>query len=157
MGETKDVVNKMVCFDLAEELGELLGVNPVWDDEYVVYGLGDDLIELSFDLDNGGWTIATDEGAGDYGIVRLPNKAPELMAEMSEIIEGIEDDLGGKVDQACSELEDQMFREYPYLSNYWLKLFYSSEDFVFDPDGEEAKLFDPDPLGLKGRPKEEKK
>lgn len=61
------------------------------------------------------------------------------------------------VDQARSDLEDQMFREYPDLSNYWLRLFYGPEDFVFDPDGEEAKLFDPDPLGLKGRLKEEKK
>ena len=85
MGETKDVVNKMVCVNLADELGQVLGVNPVWEDEYVTYGLGDDLIELSFNLDNGCWAIATDDG--DYGIVRLPKEAPDLMAGMSETIE----------------------------------------------------------------------
>lgn len=89
MDETKEAIaEKMKCFDLAGELGKVLGVNPVWEDERVTYGLADDLIELSFDLDNGCWTIATDEGAGDYGIVRLPKEAPELMAGMSETIEG---------------------------------------------------------------------
>lgn len=52
------------------------------------------------------------------------------------------------VDQVRCDLEDQMFYEYPYLSNYWLNLFYGPET-DFDPDGEEAKLFDPDPLHLK--------
>lgn len=60
------------------------------------------------------------------------------------------------VEQARCELEDQMFREYPYLSNYWLKLFYGPEDLIFDPNSEEAKLYDPDQLGLKGRLKEER-
>lgn len=87
MDETKVIAEKMKCMNLAQELGKVLGVNPVWEDEYVTYGLADDLIELSFDLDNGCWTIATDEGAGDYGIVRLPAEAPDLMAGMSETIE----------------------------------------------------------------------
>lgn len=59
------------------------------------------------------------------------------------------------VDQAMCELESQMFRENPDLSNYWLKLFYGPEDLVFDPDSEEAKRYEPDPLGLKDRLKEE--
>lgn len=88
MDETmKAVAKQMKCFDLAEQLGKALGVNPVWEDEYVTYGLSDDLIELSFDLKSGCWTIATDEGAGDYGIVRLPAEAPDLMAGMSETID----------------------------------------------------------------------
>ena len=52
------------------------------------------------------------------------------------------------LDQARCDLEDQMFREYPYLSNYWLKLFYGPET-NFDPNGKEAKLYEPDPLHLK--------
>lgn len=88
MDETKEAIaEKMKCFDLAGELGKVLGVNPVWTDKCVVYELADDLIELSFDLDNGCWTIATDEGAGDYGMVRLPAEALDLMAGMSETIE----------------------------------------------------------------------
>ena len=80
-----NAVDLMKCADLAAHLGHILGVNPVWEDEFVNYELADDLIELSFDLDNGCWTIATDEGAGDYGMVRLPKEAPELMAGMSEL------------------------------------------------------------------------
>lgn len=85
MDETKVIAEKMKCMNLAAQLGLILGVNPVWEDEYVTYGLGDDLIELSFDLDNGCWTIATDEG--DYGHIHLPKEAPDLMAGMSETIE----------------------------------------------------------------------
>lgn len=59
------------------------------------------------------------------------------------------------IEQARCELEDQMFREYPYLSNYWLKLFYGPET-DFDPDSEEAKCYEPDPLHLKNATKEEK-
>lgn len=92
MDETKVIAEKMKFIVLAEQLGLILGVNPVWEDEYVTYGLADDLIELSFDLDNGCWTIATDEGAGDYGIVRLPKEVPYLMAGMSESIEEKSDD-----------------------------------------------------------------
>lgn len=58
------------------------------------------------------------------------------------------------VDEAMCDLEGQMFRENPYLSNYWLKLFYGSET-NFDPDGEEAKRYEPDPLHLKKTTKEE--
>lgn len=60
------------------------------------------------------------------------------------------------LDRARCELENQMFWENPYLSNYWLNCFYGPE-MDFDPDSEEAKLYKPDPLGLKGRLKEEKK
>ena len=60
------------------------------------------------------------------------------------------------VEQARCELEDQMFREYPYLINYWLNLFYGPEDLVFDPNSEEAKLYEPDPLHLKKAVKEER-
>lgn len=59
------------------------------------------------------------------------------------------------VDQARCELEDQMFQENPYLSNYWLNLFYGPEN-DFDPDSEEAKRYEPDPLHLKKMAKEEK-
>lgn len=59
------------------------------------------------------------------------------------------------VEQARYELEDQMFREYPDLSNYWLKLFYGPE-IDFDPNSKEAKLYEPDPLHLKKTTKEER-
>lgn len=86
MDETmKAVAKQMKCFDLAGELGKVLGVNPVWKDEFVNYELGDGLIELSFDLKFGCWLIATDED--DYGTVRLPKEAPDLMAGMSETID----------------------------------------------------------------------
>lgn len=49
------------------------------------------------------------------------------------------------VEQARCELEDQMFREHPYLSDYWLNCFYGPE-MGFDPDVEEAKRYDPDPV-----------
>lgn len=48
-----------------------------------------------------------------------------------------------------------MFRENPDLSNYWLKLFYGPE-IDFDPNSEEAKRYDPDPLHLKKTTKEER-
>lgn len=59
------------------------------------------------------------------------------------------------IDQVQCELENQMFRENQNLSNYWLKLFYGSETDL-DPDSEEAKLYEPDPLHLKKTTKEEK-
>lgn len=58
------------------------------------------------------------------------------------------------IDQVQCELENQMFRENPNLSNYWLKLFYGPET-DFDPDSEEAKRYEPDPLHLKKATKEE--
>ena len=61
------------------------------------------------------------------------------------------------VERACSDLEDQMFREYPHLSNYWLNLFYGPEDSAFDPNSEEAKHYEQYPLGLDGGLKEKKK
>lgn len=86
MDETKAVAEKMKCFDLAGELGKVLGVNPVWEDNCVNYEeLADGLIELSFDLKYGCWLIATSED--DYGLFRLPKEAPDLMAGMSEAID----------------------------------------------------------------------
>lgn len=35
MGETKEIVEKMVCVNLAEELGKVLGVDPVWKSDHV--------------------------------------------------------------------------------------------------------------------------
>lgn len=61
------------------------------------------------------------------------------------------------IEQARSDLEDQMFREYPHLSNYWLNLFYGPEDLAFDPNSEEAKHYEQYPLGLGDGLKEEKK
>lgn len=60
------------------------------------------------------------------------------------------------ISQARCNLEDQMFRENPYLNNYWLNCFYGPE-MDFDPNGEEAKRYEPDPLGFDGGLKEEKK
>ena len=85
MGETKDVVNKMVCVNLAEELGELLGVNPVWKSDHVTYmiysdELDDDCVGLSFCLNDGSWIIAAEA----YGCIHLPKEALDLMAGMSE-------------------------------------------------------------------------
>lgn len=83
-----DAIDLMKCADLAARLGKILGVNPVWEDEYVIYrdgsddDYGDDLIELSFGLENGCWGITT----GDYGFINMPKEAPALMAEMSEMI-----------------------------------------------------------------------
>lgn len=86
MNETKAVAEKMKCIDLAGQLGKVLGVTPVWEDEFVNYEeLGDGLIELSFDLKYGCWLIATSED--DYGLFRLPKEAPDLMAGMSEAID----------------------------------------------------------------------
>lgn len=85
MDKTKAIAEKMKCMDLAGQLGKALGVNPIWEDEYVTYGLGEDLIELSFDLRYGSWIIATDDD--DYGLFRLPKEAPDLMAGMSETID----------------------------------------------------------------------
>lgn len=97
MDETKAIAEKMKCMDLAEELGKLLGVNPVWESDHVTYmiysdELDDDCVGLSFDLNDGSWVIA----AESYGCIRLPAEAPDLMAGMSETIEGTEDELGGK-------------------------------------------------------------
>lgn len=86
MDETKKTIaKKMKCFDLAGQLGKVLGVTPIWEDNCVNYELGDGLIELSFDLKYGCWLIATSED--DYGLFRLPKEAPDLMAGMSEAIE----------------------------------------------------------------------
>lgn len=95
MGKTKVIVETMRCVNLAGELGKVLGVNPVWEDKYVVYGLDDDYedeldddyIQLAFDLENGRWVIVTD----DY-FIDLPKDAPDLMAGMSETIEETEDE-----------------------------------------------------------------
>lgn len=86
MDETKKAIAEQIeCANLAEQLGKVLGVNPVWKDAYVIYrvGLDDDYIELSFDLETGRWGIATHISGALY----LPKEAPDLMAGMSETIE----------------------------------------------------------------------
>lgn len=88
MDETKAIAEKMKCFDLAEELGKALGMNPVWKSDHVTYmiysdELDDDCIGLSFDLDDGSWVIAAEA----YGFIKLPKEATELMAGMSETID----------------------------------------------------------------------
>lgn len=94
MGETKEIVEKMVCVNLAEELGKVLGVNPVWKSDHVTYMIysdeldDDDCVGLSFDLNDGSWVIA----AESYGCIHLPAEAPDLMAGMSETIEEESDD-----------------------------------------------------------------
>ena len=88
-----NAADMLKCMDLVEQLGIILGVNPIWKDDYVSYsvGLDDDYIELSLDLDDGSWGITT----GDHGFI-LPKEASELMADMSNLVEGEEDDLGEK-------------------------------------------------------------
>lgn len=83
MDKTKAIVEQIECIDLAEELGELLGVNPVWEDNSVNYKLDANYATLWFDLESGCWGIFTDV----CGVVRLPKEAPDLMARMSETIE----------------------------------------------------------------------
>lgn len=87
MGETKEIVNKMVCVNLAEELGQILGINPVWKSDHVTYmiysdELDDDCVGLSFDLNDGSWIIAAEY----YWCIHLPAEAPDLMAGMSESV-----------------------------------------------------------------------
>lgn len=93
MDETKKAIaKKMKCMDLAGELGKVLRVNPVWKDNYVIYGSGlDDEDELDnncvglwLDLEDVRWGFTT----GNHGFIYLPKEAPDLMARMSETIEG---------------------------------------------------------------------
>lgn len=86
MDETKEAIaEKMKCFDLAGQLGQVLEVNPVWKDKYVIYkiGLDDCYIKLCFDLDDGRWLIS----GSHYAVLNLPKEAPDLMAGMSEAID----------------------------------------------------------------------
>ena len=86
MDETKAIAEKMKVIDLAEQLGLILGVKPVWKGGYVIFD--NNPVAMVLAIDTGCWKIAT----GDFGVLNLPKKAAELMADMSEIIEGIEDD-----------------------------------------------------------------
>lgn len=86
MDETKVIAEKMKVIDLAEQLGLILGVNPVWKGGYVIFD--NDPVAMVLAIDTGCWKIAT----GDFGVLNLPKEAAELMADMSEIIEGIEDE-----------------------------------------------------------------
>ena len=93
MDETKAIAEKMKCFDLAGELGQVLGVNPVWKSDHVTYmiysdELDDDCVGLTFDLNDGSWIIAAEA----YGCIHLPAEAPYLMEEMSELVKGEEDE-----------------------------------------------------------------
>ena len=80
-------VDLMKVADLAAQLGRILGMNPVWKDNYVIYktGLDDDYIQLTFDLENCRWGIAT----SDY-FINLPKEAPDLIAGMSKLVKGEE-------------------------------------------------------------------
>lgn len=83
-----DDADLMKCMDLAAHLGQILGMNPVWKGDCVIYGgnLGDAYIML-MRLDNGRWEIVT----GAYRVLNLPQEATELMAEMSKLAKGKED------------------------------------------------------------------
>lgn len=83
MDETKAIVEKMKCIDLAGQLGKVLGVNPVWEDNCVNYELAANYVDLWFDLENGCWLFTIE----DYGFINLPKEAPDLMAGMSETID----------------------------------------------------------------------
>lgn len=89
----KAIAEQIKCVNLAEELGKVLGVNPVWKKEYVIYGGNlDDAYIMCLSLDNGRWEILT----GIERVLNLSQEAIALMAEMSELVNGKEDDLGEK-------------------------------------------------------------
>lgn len=83
-----DDVDLTKCMDLAAHLGQILGMNPVWKDDCVIYGgdLGDAYIML-MRLDNGCWEALTKIG----GVLNLPEEALELMAKMSKLGKGKEE------------------------------------------------------------------
>ena len=83
-----DDVDLTKCMDLSSKLGLVLGANPVWKDDCVIYGgnLGDAYIIL-MRLGNGCWEAITKIG----GVLNLPQEAPELMAEMSKLAKRKED------------------------------------------------------------------
>ena len=78
MDETKAIAEKIRLMDLAQKLGLILGVNPVWKGGYVIFD--NDPVAMVLAIDTGCWKIAT----GDFGVLNLPQEAPELMAGMSE-------------------------------------------------------------------------
>lgn len=82
-------VDLMKCMDLAAQLGRILGMNPVWKDDCVIYGgnLHDPYIML-MRLDDGRWEAITRIG----GVLNLPQEAIVLMGKMSMIVEGDKDD-----------------------------------------------------------------
>lgn len=79
-------VDFVKCMDLAGQLGLVLGVNPVGKDGYVIFD--DDPLAMVLSIDSGYWKIAT----GDVGVLNLPQEALALMAEMSELVKGEEDE-----------------------------------------------------------------
>lgn len=89
MGETKDIAEKMKCMDLAGQLGQVLGMNPVWKDDCVIYGgnLHDPYIML-MRLDDGRWEALTKIGR----VLNLPQEVTELMAKMSKLAKGENED-----------------------------------------------------------------
>ena len=86
-------VDLMKVADLAVQLGRILGMTPVWKKEYVIYGGNlDDAYIMCLSLDNGRWEILT----GIERVLNLSQEAIALMAEMSKLVNGKEDDLGEK-------------------------------------------------------------
>ena len=85
MDETKAIAEKIRLMDLAQKLGLILGMNPVWKKECVIYGGNlDDPYIMCLSLDNGRWKILTEM----WKVLNLPQEAPELMAEMSKLVKG---------------------------------------------------------------------
>lgn len=84
MDETKAIAEKIRLMDLAQKLGRILGMNPVWKKEYVIYGGNlDDPYIMCLSLDNGRWEILTDTGR----VLNLSQGAIALMGKMSELAE----------------------------------------------------------------------
>lgn len=81
-------VDLMKLMDLSGELGLVLGKNPVWKKEYVIYGGNlDDPYIICFNSHNGRWEIVTET----YRVLNLPQEALELMGKMSKLAKGKEE------------------------------------------------------------------
>ncbi len=84
MDETKTIK----LMDLAEKLGLVLMMNPVWKKEYVIYGGNlDDAYIMCLSLDNGRWEIVTET----YKVLNLSQEAIALMGKMSKLAKGKEE------------------------------------------------------------------
>lgn len=77
-------IDSAKLIDLADKLGVILETNPNWKDGYVIYSneFDDFYTEMSLNLENGRWQIHT----GECGMIYLPKEAPELMAEISKLV-----------------------------------------------------------------------
>lgn len=85
---TLSVTNLMKLMDLSGKLGLVLGTNPIWKNGYVTFSdeFDEFYTQMSLDLDNGRWLIAT----GECGVLNLPQEAIALMGKMSKLAEGKE-------------------------------------------------------------------